>query len=233
MNTRNALILLLCVFVCMLNAQIAQNNNATLNDLAFFVQVNNPKYAGAEGSRYLFEEFVPVKINQIKTSHAVRFNIVENVIEFKDSDGEIKGLSKEEEYKIVLLDGTNRIFVTKRFVDDDAKALGKTFFELMYANEHFELFKKERIKFQEAKPAKSSYEPEKSAKFIELPAVFYVNFSDSGTEELVQIPRKKKKLKDFFDDSYASIDKYTKKNSLQLDVSSDLVKILNHYIQTK
>ena len=152
---------------------------------------------------------------------------------YKRQEGEIKGLSKKEDYRIVLLDGTSRLFVTKKFIEEDGKTLEKTFFEQVYANKHFELFKKERIKFQDAVPAKSSYEPEKPAKFIKLPTALYVNFLDTDKGDLVQIPRKKKKLKDFFGDSYSSLEKYAKKNSLHFDASSDLVKILNHYIQTK
>ncbi|WP_343485453.1 hypothetical protein [Allomuricauda sp. d1] len=222
-----------CFFVCSLNAQIAQNNNATLgtlNDLGFFVEVNNSKYAGAEGSKYLFDEFVPAKINQVKTSHAVRFDVVDNIIEFKDSERETKGLSAEKEYSIVLQDGSSRVFVTKKFIDDYGKS-SNTFFEKMYANEYFELFKKERIKFQEAKPAKSSYEPEKPAKFVGLPDAFYLDFKDDNSEELVKIPRKRKKLKEFFGKEYPSIEKFAKKNDLDFDSATHLVKIINHYIE--
>lgn len=231
-NKRIALIIMGFSFYGLSNAQIAQNNNATLNDLAFFINVNNTKYEGVEGSRYLFEEFIPAKINEIQRSYPIRFDIVENNIEFKNNEGEIKGLSTEKDYKIVLLDGTNRVFITKAYLTNEAK-LGKTFFERVYASEHFDLFKKERIKFQEAKPAKSSYEPEKPARFIRLPDAFYVSFKHDVAEEAHEIPRKKKKLKEFFGKAYTSIEKFAKKNNLDFEDPSDLVKIINHYIQVQ
>ncbi|MEM8847415.1 MAG: hypothetical protein AAGD17_09970 [Bacteroidota bacterium] len=185
--------------------QIAQGDQGNLNDITFFLRVNNPRYEGAEGSRYLFEKFVPAKINEVPKSYPVRFDVVDNVIEFQENGEQIKGLSPKQEYRIQLMDGSNRVFITRTYIDDLGN-LQKSFFELAHESESFHLFKKERIKYQPAKPIKSSYEPAKPAKFIKQEDLVYVDYPNDRLDYLIMIPKKKKKLKVFFGAQYPELE---------------------------
>lgn len=222
MNLRSVLsVVFLMISTCLIG-QITANNNARLSDLEFFVWKNNPKYDGAEGSQYLFEYFIPAKINAIKKTYAIRFDAVDNAIEFKDQEGQTKVLSPQKDYTIMLSDGSNRLFKTKNYRNDD-KNSGKSFFEELYGGEKFQIYRKERIKFQPLKPARSGYEPEVPAKFIRLNDAFYVHYSNLPSDLLIEIPRKKKRLKTFFGKEYAELEKFSKKNELHFDNADDLI----------
>ncbi len=221
------------LFLTSLQCQIAQNSAEGLNELDFFIHLNNTKYDNVEGSKYLFDEFRPAKINTIKTTHLVRFDVLEHIIELKKSESEIMGLSKNKTYSVTLLDGSNRIFLTKDFQDDD-KQVKNGIFEQLHQNQKFILFKRSRIKFQKAKPIKSSYEKAVPAKFIPLEDVFYVSFGKNEEYSgLIKVPQKKKALKLFFGKYFAEIEKLVKEEKLKFDLEQDLIKIFNYYVEIR
>ena len=206
------------------------NNNSTLQDLVFFIDVNNKKYANAEGSKYIFEEFKLAKIEGLAGSHLVRFDPVDNIIQLKKEKNRILSLSKKYQYKIDLLDGSGS-YETQQYIDSDGK-IENTFFEKIYTSAEFSLFKKHRIKFQPSKPAKSSYEPETPAKFIKLDDSYYLMNQVDNPKHLVQIPKKKKALLNFFGKKSSEVSKFVKTQKLKTDSEEDLIRIIGYYFKT-
>jgi len=211
-------------------SQLQQPNNSTLQDLAFFIDVNNKKYANAEGSKYIFEEFKLAKIEGLEGSHLVRFDPVDNIIELKKEENKILSLSKKYQYRINLLDGSGN-YETQQYINADGK-IENTFFEKRYTSSHFSIFKKHRIKFQPSKPAKSSYEPETPAKFIKLDDSYYLMNQVDNPEHLVKIPKKKKALLNFFGEKSSEVSKYIKMQKFKADSEEDLIKIIDYYFRT-
>ncbi|WP_350290705.1 hypothetical protein [uncultured Croceitalea sp.] len=216
----------LCVFKGYSQLQ-PPNNNSTLQDLAFFIDVNNKKYANAEGSKYIFEEFKLAKIDGLSGSHLIRFDPVDNIIQLKKEDDKILSLSKKYQYKITLLDGSG-VFETQQFINPEGK-IENTFFERIVSTENFSLFKKQRVKFESSKPAKSSYEPAVPAKFTKLQDAYYLMNLENNPGHIVEIPRKKKALLNFFGNKSKEVGKYIKNEKLKVSSGEDLVKILNYY----
>nr|WP_299337483.1 hypothetical protein [Allomuricauda sp.] len=212
--------------------QIPQNDQGNLNDITFFLTVNNPEYKDAEGSRYLFDEFVPAKISGISNSYPVRFDAVDDIIEFKENGEEIKGLTLNREYRIQLMDGSNRVFITRTYINDSGN-LKKSFFEIVHDGDDFQLLKKERFKYLPAQPAKSSYEPAKPARFMKLQDQVYIDYPDDSLDYLIRIPKKKKKLKVFFGAQLKQVEAFAKKQNLEYDATEDFVKIMEHYLSIK
>ncbi len=212
-----------------LTAQIQDVPNGSLQDLAFYIGRNNPKYANADGSRYLNDDFTPAQINVISETQFVRFNVVENAIEIKQNDGTIVSLSQNQVKVIRFKNGSGRIFEVHPFKDQNKKTK-TTFFEKLHAGKNYSLFKKERIKFVPAIPEKSSYEPAVSAKFEKSKSILYSSgFSD---ENLLQaIPLKRKLFLAIFKDKASEIQKYIKSEKLKLSELEDLKKILNFYFK--
>ena len=213
-------------------AQIAQNNIGSFDDISFFVNVNNPKYNNAEGSRYLNDEFIPAKINDIEKLYPVRFDLVDNIMEFKENDQEIMGISPTQEYRIQFTNGSNRVFVSKTIIGETGD-LQRLFLEEIQVNPEYSLYKRQRTKFQPAKPAKSSYEPEIPAVFKKMNDMFYVDYPDDSIDYLLLFPKNKKKVKTFFGDRGADILKFAKKEGLKFDSQNSLVKILDYYTQER
>ena len=172
---------------------------------------------------------MPAKINNIQKSYLVRFDILENTIEVKKDKDEIIGLSKKANHTIKLLDGSERIFETKNFSNKNGDTLNGIF-EQLHSDKVFLLFRKSRIKYQKAKPMKSSYEQAVPAKFIPLDDTFYVSFLKEGKSNgLIEVPQKKKSQKSFFGEYFPKIEKFVKHEKLVFNSDEDLVKILKYY----
>lgn len=172
-------------------AQIQQTNNGSFNELTFFVSANNKQYSDAEGSRFLNEEFVPCEIVGFSETKFVRFNVVENVIEIKSGDGKVMTLSFNKYFVLKLLDGSNKEYVVRSYVNDIGKE-DISFFEKVFQNNKFTIFLKENIRYMPAKPAKSSYERAVSSKFIQGNDVHYYSLNEPSVFLIKQIPIKKK-----------------------------------------
>jgi hypothetical protein len=231
MNTSKKIILYLVVLYTLSGYSQLQplNSNNNLQDLAFFIDINNIKYANAEGSKYIFDEYKLARIEGLAGSHLIRFDPVDNIIQLKKEDNKILSLSKKYQYKIELLDGSGN-YETQQFINTEGK-IENTFFEKSHTTDKFSLYKKQRIKFQPSKPAKSSYEPETTAKFVNLEdAYFLMNLVDNPGH-LVEIPRKKKALLKFFGANSNEISKFIKTQKLKIDSEEDLIKILNFYFK--
>ncbi|MEL6917237.1 MAG: hypothetical protein AAFO99_05845 [Bacteroidota bacterium] len=229
---KKLLIVFLIIPASHISAQIVRNTTESFNELVFFVGINNPEYDNAEGSRYLNEEFVLAKINSISKVQPVRFNLIENSIEIRKEDGTIMSLSQSYDYTIKLVDGSKKEYETKRFKNENGD-IKTSFFEKIHATENYALYFKERIRYIPKKPAKSSYDQEVPAKFVKGISKFYMAFSKSESQELIEIPRRKKDFLKTFMDKDGTMEKFLKKEKLKFDKKEDLVKLLDFYFIKK
>ena len=106
-------------------ARVTVRQNGANTELYFNKAVKAPTYNEVVGSPYLYEEFVPAKVNDIDMT---LFNLYEDSIEFKGEDGKVYTMPKSNEYIIKLLNGSNKIFETHGFKDAEGE-IGYTFFE--------------------------------------------------------------------------------------------------------
>ncbi|MEM7381009.1 MAG: hypothetical protein AAF361_07405 [Bacteroidota bacterium] len=226
-NTVLILLVLGLVLPYWANAQINRPRNDSFNELLFFVGTNTSKYDDTEGSPYIYEDFLPAKINNIKETKLVRFNAVENLIEVKQED-KILGLTMSKAYSITLRDGSDRVFEIHPVETEDGKQ-EKVFLERVFSNDKFMLYMKENIRYVDAKPAKSSYEQAVPAKFVKNKNSFYVIEKANEGQKLVLLPKKKKLLVKTFGDKSKTIDKKIKKEGLKLNDKNDMVTILSYY----
>ncbi len=223
---------ILCILLLVLtysHAQIAQPKNDSFNELVFFVGTNTSKYDKAEGSRYIANDFKSAKINNYAQTQLVRFNIIENLIEVKKADGTIMSLSKSYPYTITFLDGSNKVYETRAYVDDEGNQRN-TFFEKIHTANSYSLFLRSRVKYIPGRPEKSSYEPAKPAKFVGLDPVYHVT-DNSDSKNLLQIPTKKKQFLRLYKNKSKELDAFIKQNKLRLDTSKDLIAALDFYYE--
>ena len=227
---KNYLLLTLLLICSCLGAQINNGNVNSLSDLQYYVRTNNPSYSTAEGSRYLNDEFLPARINGIQQTQLVRFNVPDNIVEVKKSNNEIMGLSISPGYVIKLQDGSSKIYETHSYLNKEDKT-ETTFFEKIYEKGSFKLYLKENIKFTEAKPAKSGYEPAKPAKFSKGNDTFYV-MGFGGTENtMTALPKKRKALMEIFGEHGQAIAKKIKADKLDLKKAADLSAVFKTYFE--
>ncbi len=227
------MILSLCLATFPLSAQVQEVSNESLDRVGDYVRSNNPKYDNTEGSPYLNEVFTPAKINDSRETKFVRFNVVENRIEVKVDESRALTLAYSDAYRINLLDGSEKIYETHSYLNDDGDP-DNTFFELIHEDGKFKLFLKERIKYiHKPDTKKTGYDEEKSAKFLKVRDVYYVENMVKPSKNIVAIPRKKKKIQNFFKERLSSVEKFIKKEKLDITQTGDLIKILEFYFDSE
>lgn len=220
---------LLIIVTISTNAQQQELKDKTLGEVLYLVNSQNPKYEKIEGSPYLKEQFSPCKINDSRETKFVRFNVVENKIEIRVDESKALKLSYSDSYRINLLDGSDNIYETKSYLNDKSDS-EKTFFELIHESDKFRLYRKERIKYiYKLDTKRTGYEDEKSAKFLKVNDVYYVEDLIKPSKNIVAVPRKKKKIQSFFKEHSSSVEKFIKKGKLNPTQTKDLVKILDFY----
>jgi len=226
---RKIALLILSSLPTALLGQIQDVPNGSLQDLAFYIGSNNPKYANAEGSRYLNDNFIAAKINKISETQWIRFNVVENTVEMKAENDEVRTLSLNQIQKIQLLNGSDIVFEIHHYRDEHG-TIQSSFFESISSGKNYTLYRKERIKFVPSIPEKSSYEPAVPARFVKIKTKLYVSgFLEEG--HLEEIPTKKKAFLKLFGANATSIQKFIKAEKLQWQNSEALVLILNYHFK--
>jgi hypothetical protein len=231
---RVALILTLCVSSISLcgQANITVRQNGPNTELYFNRAVMAPTYNEVIGSPYLYEEFVPAKVNEIEMTHFIRFNVFDNNIEFKGDDGLVYSMTKPNDYSIKLMDGSNKVYETHDY-DDGKKTIGNTFFERIYMNGKFSLFFKEMIEYIPVKIAKNSFETNRPAKFINTKGEYYLLDFDTDEKVLIKLPNKEKQILKLFNDHATAVKNHIKKEGLRIDNKNDLIRILDYYFTLK
>ena len=209
-------------------AGVTTVKNGPNTELYIFKAVKAPTYNEVIGSPYLYDEFVPAKVNEIEMTHFIRFNVFDNSIEFKGDDGKVYSMTKSNDYIIKLMDGSNKVYETHDF-EDSKKAIGNTFFERIYTDEKFVLYLKEMIEYTDEKLARNSFETNKPAKFIKTKGDYYFQKLDSDTPVLLKLPKREKHFLKLFGDQATSVKGFIKKEGLHIEKEEDLIRALRFY----
>jgi len=142
--------------------------------------------------------------------------VVENRIEVKIDQSRALTLAHSNSYRINILDGSNKIHETHTYLNDDGDS-EETFFEVIHEEGKFRLFLKERIKYiYKPNTKKTDYDEEKSAKFLKVRAVYYVENIVNPSNTIDAIPRKKKCLFTLFKEHFKLVEKFIKVENLIL-----------------
>ena len=220
------LIVLLCA-----QAVYCQQLRNDFGDVYYEPNFYKAKYDAPGGSPYLNDAFTPARIHGAEKTQLVRFNAVEGLVEVMVSEDKVVALDSSREYRIALLDGSNRVYETSRYLDSrgDAQA---SFFELLDSIGEIRLYLKERKKFFKKEKAQG-YAGEKPARFETLPGEFYVTDFKEVSKTLLPLPGKSKTFGAFFGDNEAAVKKFIKEERLKLDDPDDLIKILEFHLAKK
>lgn len=209
-------------------ARVTTVKNGPNTELYFTRAVKAPTYNEVIGTPYLYDEFVPAKVNEIEITHFIRFNVFDNSIEFKGDNGIIYSMTKPNDYIIKLMDGSNKVYETRDFVKD-RNEVGNTFFERIYVDEKFALYLKEMIEYTPEKLARNSFEINKPAKFIKTKGDYYFQNLYSDAPVLLLLPKREKHFLKLFNDQAASVKGFIKKEGLHIEKEKDLIRILRFY----
>ncbi|MEB8327763.1 hypothetical protein OO009_00220 [Flavobacteriaceae bacterium KMM 6897] len=198
-----------------------------LGDVYYSPDLYKTKYNSPAGSPYLNENFTPVKINDISETKLVRFDAFEDRVEIMVDKNKVVILPDTELYTITLLDGSDTLFETKNYDDENGNPK-MSFFELIAKKENYKLYLKEKVEFSKAVKAQG-YQASKPAMFTKQKGTYYITDFKGKSNQLLRIPFKVRNFLDLFSNQSKSIKKFIKDHKLKIDNGDDLVEIFDFY----
>ncbi|WNB18282.1 hypothetical protein [Marivirga arenosa] len=183
---------------------------ANLNS-QFALMDNSEKFEKIKGNPFIFKEFKNGDvqfISKVIKNVPLRVNLLDNKIEF---------LKNENVYQFTNYTSVNFFEIAGlKFVPSRNNETGETkILQLIYEDEEFNLVKLQNYVYQERIPAKSSYEKEIPASFVEQ-AVRWFYYPKEDRDHLIEISDKRQ-IKEDEVLPYNSIKKILRNNKLKTD----------------
>ncbi len=220
------------LFITLLCAQTQNVSGDIMDTSAYLESLTNPIYDKIEGSPYLQETFVPARINGAEETKFVRFNAFDNAIEINLGNGQMMILDKRTTYLIDVLDGSNRVYQTLSYRNDEDQ-IEMSFFERIHGDEMFSLFLKERVKLVRGVKDQQAYGGEKADKFLKVNDAYFISNFRSKIPDLLEVPRKRKDFFRFFPKREKEIEKFVKDKKLDVNAPKDILIIFEYYLDTE
>ncbi len=216
-----------CKISLSLSAQ--QELRGQLGEVFYTPNAYLTEYNSLISSPYLNTEFIPAKINDIRETKLVRFDVVKDRVEVKINETKVTVLDDSLLYNIVLLDDSERIYQTRDYYDEK-RNVNSSFFEVLYTDTTYGLYLKERKKFIKEVKAQG-YQAGSKAEFKFIRSNFYVTDFVNNSDKLLELPQSEKSFAKLFSSEAKSMLTYIKKNKLKIDNKEDLLKIFNFYFE--
>jgi len=157
------------------------------------------------GSPYLTKDFIETKISNVNNSVWTRYNIYKDEVEFKDND------------KILLVPKTSTYSQLKYSNGTNMILMDNSYYIIIQNNNNMMILKKEKIKYNAAKEAQSSYQDAKPASYTEAKPQFFVFANNSLTEI------SKESITKAFPDK--DVKSFLNTNKINLKNENDLLKL--------
>ena len=170
-----------------------------------------------EKKKYLSYKYDLASVDNYDTKAYVRYNIYEDQIEFV-KDESIYYLAKEV--------GRQVVFTESKFMYRVYEFENDLHFFRVYVDGKNSLIVKQRVRYIDAKVARSGYDTARPANYKRMKDELYLALDN---KKLVKLSKKKKEFFKAFGDKADAIKSYVKENKLGYKSIKDLTKIVNYY----
>lgn len=208
---------------------VQTNERAQVGDLENIVRawsLNNTlelKEDDVEGSAYLNDEFIngTVSLNtgMKYTNIPLRYNVYNDLIEFRSTNGKVYNINNPEAIKELLIGDS-------KFIYNDCKLHKKNerLFVEVISESGTSLLKRHRMKLNPPQKAET-HKPAKPYMLVSMPSEYLIRKSD-GTAYLF---KSKKELLMLLSDKSEKIDELIKQQKLSVNNEKDLATIVKYY----
>ncbi|MCC1483027.1 hypothetical protein [Winogradskyella immobilis] len=179
------------------------------------------KRIDAQGSPYVNEAFLPIKIKGQNNIFTGRYNAYNGEMEI-NLGTKIIALDVKNDYEVIFTQ-TNKIYKTYYYLTKDGVSK-KGFLAVVSENDSFSLLKRENIKYYDTVKATSTYQKDKPAKFKRESDTYFIKKGDN----ISFMPTKKKELLNAFPKHAKAIKTYLKDNKLSTNKEEDLIKVAQY-----
>lgn len=211
-----ALLITLLSFLT-LNVFSQQATMNSVQDLGLIQGSDNELPANLKNDQYFSIDFEKASVNSIKEPAYLRYNLYKDEMEFLKSN-KIYFLRKSTGSKIDFVNANKSYGVFN--------LNNKLQYFRVIKQDKVSLLVKEKIRFIQAKPAATSYDTDKPAKFDREDDQYYLSFDGKNT---IEIPRRKNDFYDLFGKDGSTVKNYMKKNRLRHKSIEDLEKTISFY----
>jgi hypothetical protein len=173
-----------------------------------------------EGSQYVVDKFLPATITGVEGTHLMRYNALNDDIEYQKEEDKIFILDKTNKKYDIIFSTNKRKYGVYEYTDQKGEAIKGFLIELYAGN--LSLLKREKVKYVSDKYPKSSYEDMVPAHYERADDEFYLKNGDA----ILPFPKNKKLLLNQYPQKKSEIDGFFKKNRVSFKDEKDLISLV-------
>ncbi len=195
-------------------------------EFGIFTEVQSDDISNIDGTPYLNNEFAPAKINNLKKTQFIRYNSLNHIFEVKTSQDKTIMLDLEYDYKIKLLDGSNKVYHSAWYYAAGSKI--KSFFEVLKETPEYVLYRQEQKKYVKAQE-ESSYQKKLPARIVNKEPRYFISNFKNKSSTIIELPKKRKAFLNIFEKYKHKVDLYLNKNKLNYKKEAELMAFIDFY----
>lgn len=213
-----------CLFLVAFNAQgqgrsildiLDNTGGSVFRNVVTFKEKEN-----AIGTPYLNDLFMSSQIAGTENVFQTRYNAHMDEVEVRHDDS-VFVIPKEEQYNSIFYKLAGTKLQLMRYNGEKDEYIYGYLFEL-FAQENFGIYKREKVSFQEARPAPNAYATAFPPKYTKKNPEFYLKLEET---KVVPFPKSKKALLNLFPNKEGAISDYLKGETISFKEEGDLVKL--------
>lgn len=225
------LLLLLCIIMQPVFSQGEKFNyrlstrTIDMQQLNEFEGLYDETASNIEGSPYANNNFLTGSIYQneelLKNNLLLRYNIYSDEIEIKEDED-------SKEYSALIKNQENIILIGKSVyvsIPLNGSEVNGNYFNILVTKGKFKLYKKSKIVYKKAKPAKTSYDRDQAAKFTTTNLYYLVDVNG----KFYEVPTKNSKALKIFKDKNSELKAFAKTAKINVKDENDLTRLINYY----
>lgn len=183
------------------------------------------------GSPYVQGSFLPARVSVKEGNiYNLRYNGVNDEMEMESSQTKSPTINKNISGLTITFLKDNKTYKSMTYFTKDGNSVTGFLIPFTNSDASVKLFLKERIAFYEGKPAKSSYQAAKPAKFDRVDDEFYIAIDNDIAKPL---STNKNDIAALFPNHEKDVLNYIKEQKLNVKKQDDLVKLTIYLNQLK
>jgi hypothetical protein len=186
----------------------------------------HPTYSKTQGSPYLNKAFSHAKVGDVVQNALLRYNACYDEFEFINSKNDTLVLNNAAVFSTITITYPKAVYQYVNFTEKNGK-FNTGYLVNLFEKNGFILYKRQKIKYYDAIPAKSSYDTSTQARFVPLKDTFFLKKIEG---EIFELPSNKKEFLKLYPEKKPEIEIFIKQNDIDLEKEQDVIKLIEYLV---